>query len=93
MASRRIDVVVALLALLMATGLELALARAAGPPRGAVILGLLGFAAGKATVIALVFMGLARERSALRLTVFLPMLAPAAYAVVLMADAAWRHAL
>ena len=87
-ASRR-EVLWALLALVLATALELTLARA-DLPVGAVRVALVGLAVGKAAVIALVFMHLRHETRALRVTVFGPLAAPALYGLVLVADAAWR---
>lgn len=88
---RRGDVALGLGALLAATALELGVAGTPGLPRGRVVVALLALAVSKAAVIALVFMGLRRETGALRLTVLGPLVAPAVYALVLMADAAWRY--
>jgi Prokaryotic Cytochrome C oxidase subunit IV len=85
------EILAALAALVVATGLELALARAPGLPRAGVIAGLVALAFSKAAIIALVLMRLRRETRALRLTVFGPLAAPFVYALVLMADSAWRH--
>jgi Prokaryotic Cytochrome C oxidase subunit IV len=85
------EILATLAALVVATGLELALARAPGVPHAGMITGLVALAFSKAALIALVFMRLRRETRALRLTVFGPLAAPFVYALVLMADAAWRH--
>jgi caa(3)-type oxidase subunit IV len=88
----RREVLVALGALVVATMLEVTLARAApGLPHAPVVVGLVALALAKAAVIALVFMHLAHETRALRFTVFGPLAAPALYGLVLMADAAWRY--
>jgi len=89
--AHRKETLIALAALVLATGLELLLSRAAGLPRGSVVVGLLALALAKALVIALVFMHLGRETPALRLSVLAPLAAPFVYGVVLVADAAWRH--
>jgi cytochrome c oxidase subunit IV len=47
-------------------------------------------AVAKAGVVLLVFMHLSGETRALKLTVLLPFLLPAGYALVLVGDAIWR---
>ena len=91
MVAQRSDILLGLAALLAATALELGVARTPGLPPQRVVLALVALAVSKAALIALVFMGLRRETGALRLTVLGPMAAPAIYALVLMADAAWRY--
>jgi cytochrome c oxidase subunit 4 len=70
--------------------IEVALVRSAGLPRGTVRLTLLGLAVTKAILIGFFFMHLKQETRVLRLTVLGPLAVLPVYAVVLMADAAWR---
>ncbi len=72
------------------TLVELGVARTPGIPRGAAIPALVTIAIAKAALIALFYMHLRFETRILRLTVLLPLVAPAAYGLVLMSDAAWR---
>ncbi len=81
--------VVATLAVL--TLVELGVARTAAIPRTAAVVALVLLAVAKAALIGLFFMHLRSETRILRLTVLAPLLAPAAYGLVLMADAFWRH--
>ncbi len=83
-------VVVAALAVLTVT--ELGVSRTQGIARAAAVIALVALAIAKASLIALFFMHLRFETRVLRLTVLGPLLAPAAYGIVLMADAAWRLA-
>jgi caa(3)-type oxidase subunit IV len=53
---------------------------------------LIGLAAVKAALVGLFFMHLRRETPVLKLTVAIPLATPAVYALVLIAEAAWRHA-
>jgi cytochrome c oxidase subunit 4 len=52
---------------------------------------LVGLAVTKAAIVGLYYMHLKSETRVLKLTVALPLAAPTLYAVVLMAEAAWRH--
>jgi len=72
------------------TLLELGVIRMPGIGRSAAVVALIGLAIAKAALIAFFFMHLKDETRILRLTVFGPLAAPAVYALVLMADAAWR---
>lgn len=83
-------VLAAFVGLALLTALELAVVRIPGIARPAAVVALVGLAVTKAAVIGLFFMHLRHETRVLRLTVFGPLAAPAVYAVVLMADAAWR---
>lgn len=51
---------------------------------------LVGLAIVKATLVALFYMHLSHETKVLKLTVLIPLSLPVFYAVVLIADAAWR---
>jgi len=81
--------VVATLAVI--TLVELGVARTAAISRAAAVVALVLLAVAKAALIGLFFMHLRLETRILRLTVLVPLLAPAAYGLVLMADAFWRH--
>jgi cytochrome c oxidase subunit 4 len=72
------------------TLVELGVARTPGISRGAAIPALIALAVAKAALIALFYMHLRFETPILRRTVLAPLLAPAAYGLVLVADAAWR---
>ena len=81
-------VIVAVLAVL--TLVELGVARTPLIARPAAVAALVALAVAKASLIGLFFMHLRFETRVLRLTVLGPLLAPAAYGIVLMADATWR---
>ena len=81
------------LALVALTGAELGLVYVPGIARSALIAGLVLLALAKAALVLFFFMHLAGERRALKLTVLLPFLLPALFALVLMGDAVWRRAL
>ena len=78
------------LALGVLTLLELGVIRMPGIGRNAAIVSLIGLAVAKAALISFFFMHLKDETRILKLTVFGPLSAPVVYALVLMADAAWR---
>ena len=72
------------------TAAELGLVYVPGIAHGALIAGLVLLALAKAALVLLFFMHLGGETRALKLTVILPFLLPAALAIVLMGDAIWR---
>jgi cytochrome c oxidase subunit IV len=72
------------------TVLELGIIRMPGIARGPAVAALLGLAITKAILIGFFFMHLKDETRVLRVTVLGPLAAPAVYALVLMADSAWR---
>ncbi len=78
------------LALVVLTGLELTVAKVPGVGHRALVSALVVLAVSKAALIGLFFMHLKYETRSLKLTVLLPLLAPALYAVALIADATWR---
>jgi caa(3)-type oxidase subunit IV len=80
------------LALVVLTAAELGLVYVPGIARRALIAGLVLLALGKAALVLLFFMHLHGETRALKLTVILPFLLPALFALVLMSDAVWRLA-
>jgi cytochrome c oxidase subunit IV len=77
--------------LVVITVVELGVSRTAAIPKHAAIVALVLLAIAKAALIALFFMHLRFETRILRATVLVPLLAPAGYGIVLMADALWRH--
>ena len=73
------------------TVLEIAVAnRSLGIPRKPVALALITMALSKAALVGLFYMHLKNEKRALKLTVALPFLFPALYAVILIGEAGWR---
>ncbi|MFO0755474.1 MAG: cytochrome C oxidase subunit IV family protein [Byssovorax sp.] len=81
-------VIFGLLALL--TILEVGVAKVPGISKGLMASALMLLALTKAALVGLFFMHLKHETKFLRYQVALPMAAPALYAIVLMAEAAWR---
>lgn len=61
-----------------------------GVPRAPKVIALVAMALSKAALVGLFFMHLKHEMRALKLTVALPFLFPAIYAVVLIGEAGWR---
>jgi caa(3)-type oxidase subunit IV len=89
-AAHRAQYVVVFVLLGVLTLVELGVVRTAGIPRGAVIVALVAIAVAKAALIALFYMHLRFETAILRLTVLGPLLAPAVYGLVLIAEAGAR---
>ncbi len=58
--------------------------------RSLIIIGLIGMAVAKAACVLLWYMHLISETKVLKYSVILPFLAPALYAVVLIAESLWR---
>lgn len=73
------------------TGFEVGLVYLHGISKAQLVVALIGVAIAKASMVGLYFMHLKSETRALKLTVAIPMMTPAVYAVVLIAEAAWRH--
>lgn len=61
-----------------------------GVPPGPKVVALIAMALSKASLVGLFFMHLKHEMRALKLTVALPFLFPALYAVILIGEAGWR---
>jgi caa(3)-type oxidase subunit IV len=80
------------LALVLLTAAELGLVHVPGIAHNGLVAGLVLLAVAKAALVLLFFMHLAGETRALKLTVILPFLLPAIYAVALVGDAIWRLA-
>lgn len=78
------------LILTVLTALEIGLVYVPGLGKGLLVAGLIGLAVVKATLVGLFFMHLGSETRALKLSVLVPLLMPAAFAATLIAEAAWR---
>jgi len=89
-AAHRRQYVVVFVLLGVLTLVELAVVRTPGIARAAVVIALVTIAVAKAALIALFYMHLRFETGILRLTVLVPLLAPAAYGVILIAEAGTR---
>lgn len=76
--------------LLVLTVLEVGLVYIPGVPKGLMVSALILLAITKAALVGLFYMHLKHETRILKLTVAIPMASPALYAVVLIAEAAWR---
>jgi caa(3)-type oxidase subunit IV len=72
--------------------LEVAVAQIPGINHSLMVFALVSLALTKAACVGLFYMHLKHETKILKMTVFLPFLAPAVYALVLIGDAAWRLA-
>ena len=79
-------------ALCILTVAELGVVQVPGIGHRLLISALVLLAVAKAALVLLFFMHLRHEGRALKLTVLGPFVLPAAYAVILMAEAAWRLA-
>jgi cytochrome c oxidase subunit 4 len=89
-ATRRAQYVVVFAVLGLLTLVELGVVRTPGIAKPAVVLALVALAVSKAALIALFYMHLRFETRLLRLTVLGPLVAPAIYGVILMAEAGTR---
>jgi caa(3)-type oxidase subunit IV len=87
-ARRRIFQVFALLTVL--TALEIGVVYVPGIAQGLLVAALVLLALAKAGLVLMQYMHLSAEARGLKLTVLLPFLLPAAFAAVLLAEAAWR---
>jgi caa(3)-type oxidase subunit IV len=72
------------------TVLEVAVAQIPGIGKGLLTLALVALAVTKAAIVGLFYMHLKHETTILKWSIAVPLSAPAIYAVVLIADAAWR---
>jgi cytochrome c oxidase subunit IV len=91
-ARARAPYLVAFAVLIALTLVEIGVVRSGGIPRGAAVVALVAIAIAKAGLIALFYMHLRYETGILKLTVLGPLIAPAVYALLLILDAARRHA-
>jgi caa(3)-type oxidase subunit IV len=83
-------VVAVFVVLVILTAAEIAVVNMPGVARSQLVGALVALALAKAGLVLLFFMHLAAESTALKMTVLLPFLLPAGYAIALMADAVWR---
>lgn len=79
------------IALVILTALEVGVVYVPGIGSGLLISALILMALAKAGLVALFFMHLKSETRALKLTVLIPMMLPAIYALVLITEASWRY--
>ncbi len=91
-AARRAQHVIVFGVLGVLTLVEFGVARTTGVARPAIVLALVALALSKAALIALFYMHLRFETRILRLTVLAPLVAPAIYGLVLIAESAARAA-
>ncbi len=90
MTHSRKEYIVVFVALALLTAVEVAVVYMPGIGKGPMILALVGLALTKASLVGLFYMHLKHETRILKLTVAIPLMTPAVYAVVLIAEAAWR---
>jgi cytochrome c oxidase subunit IV len=90
-ATHRGQYLVIFVVLAVLTVVELGVALAPGIPKRAVVVALVSVAVSKAALIALFYMHLRFETRIMRVTVFGPLVAPAVYGVLLIAETTWRH--
>ena len=86
-ATRRAQYVIVFVVLGVLTLVELGVATTSGIARTGAVVALVSLAIAKAALIALFYMHLRFETRILRLTVLGPLVAPAAYGIILMAEA------
>jgi caa(3)-type oxidase subunit IV len=86
----RREYLVIFVVLFVLTVLEVVVAQLPGIGKTALGVALVTLALAKAAFVALFYMHLKHETRILRLSVAIPLAAPALYAFVLIADAAWR---
>jgi cytochrome c oxidase subunit IV len=91
-AARRTQHVVVFVVLGVLTLVELGVARTSGISKPGVVTALVTLAIAKAALIALFYMHLRFETRILKLTVLAPLVAPAIYGLVLIAESAARAA-
>ncbi|MCK6589732.1 MAG: cytochrome C oxidase subunit IV family protein [Polyangiaceae bacterium] len=89
-APNRKEYMVIFLVLFVLTVLEVAVAQVPGISKTLLGLALVSLAVTKAAFVGLYYMHLKHETNVLKLTVAIPLATPAVYAVVLIAEAAWR---
>lgn len=89
-APNRKEYMVIFVVLFVLTVLEVAVAQIPGIGKGFLTISLVSLAVTKAAFVGLFYMHLKHETKILKLSVAIPLSMPAVYAVVLIADAAWR---
>ena len=78
--------------LFVLTVLEVSVVKVHGIDKTLMIIALVGLAVTKAAFVGLYYMHLKYETRILKLTIGIPMATPAFYALILIAEAVWRHA-
>ena len=73
------------------TLLELGVVKMPGIGRAPMLVALIALAVTKAAFVGLYYMHLKYETRFLRLTIAIPLATPAFYALILIAESAWRH--
>jgi len=89
-APNRKEYMVVFLVLFVLTVLEVAVAQVPGISKTLLAIALVALAVTKAAFVGLFYMHLKHETNVLKLTVAIPLATPAVYALVLIAEAAWR---
>jgi caa(3)-type oxidase subunit IV len=89
-APNRKEYLVIFVVLFVLTVLEVAVAQVPGISKTLLALALVSLAVAKAAFVGLYYMHLKHETNVLKLTVAIPLATPAVYAIVLIAEAAWR---
>jgi cytochrome c oxidase subunit IV len=89
-APNRKEYLVIFVVLFVLTVLEVGVAQVPGISKNLMALALVALAVTKAAFVGLYYMHLKHETRVLKLTVAIPLATPAVYAVVLIAEAAWR---
>jgi caa(3)-type oxidase subunit IV len=87
----RVQYLVAFGVLVALTLVELGVASTGGIPRTAAVVALVSLAIAKAALIALFYMHLRYETRFLQVTVLGPLVVPAIYGLLLMAETGWRY--
>lgn len=89
-APNRKEYMVIFVVLFVLTVIEVAVAQVPGIGKGLLTLALVSLAVTKAAIVGLFYMHLKHETKILKLSVAIPLAFPAVYALVLIAEAAWR---
>ena len=89
-APNRKEYMVIFLVLAVLTAIEVAVAQIPGIGKGLLTLALVSLAVTKAAFVGLFYMHLKHETRILKVSIAIPLAMPAVYALVLIADAAWR---
>ena len=90
-APNRKEYVVIFFVLAALTAIEVVVAQVPGLSKMVLGLLLVALAVTKALVVALYYMHMKHETKVMKLSVLIPMAAPAIYAIVLISETAWRH--
>lgn len=90
-APNRKEYMVIFVALAVLTAIEVVVAQIPGLSKTILGLLLVALAITKAMIVALYYMHMKHETKVMKLSVLIPMAAPAVYAIVLISETAWRH--